>query len=253
MNLDVRNLSVEIDKKKILKNVDMSCQKKKFTGIIGPNGSGKSTLLRTVYKSINPKSGSIKLGDIDILNDSYKNIFKHLSVVSQFNNLDFDFSVKEIVLMGRIPHKKIMEKDNLNDFKIVEDALKKVGLLEYQDRSFLTLSGGEKQRVILARAICQEPDFMILDEPTNHLDIKNQLEMFKIMKNLNISVLAALHDISMAARYCDYLYILKNGEIYAQGSPKEIINKETIDYVYNVDCEVYKNPINEELEIYYRR
>lgn len=253
MNLDVRDLSVEINNKKILKGVDLNCKNKDFTGIIGPNGSGKSTLLRTVYKVISPKSGSINLGDIDILKDSYKNIFKYLSVVSQFNNLDFDFSVSEIVLMGRMPHKKLMEKDSIEDLEIVEDSLKKVGLLDYKDRSFLTLSGGEKQRVILARAISQEPEFMILDEPTNHLDIKNQLEMFKTMKDLNISVLAALHDISMAAKYCDYLYILKDGKIYAHGTPEEVINKKTIDDVYCVDCEIYKNPISEELEIYYRR
>ncbi len=175
-----------------------------------------------------------------------------MGVVGQFNNLGFDFSVYDMVMMGRTPHKNLMEADNKEDYEIVHNALKKVDLTTYSDRSYLTLSGGEKQRVILARAIAQEPKFLILDEPTNHLDIKYQLQIFSIVKSLKIGVLAALHDLSMAATYCDILYVVKNGEIVTYGKPNEILTKELIKSVYEIDCEIYTNPITGEMAIAYK-
>ena len=249
MDLIVKNLDLSIDNKKIIKNISLECENNKFIGLIGPNGSGKSTLLKSIYKILKPNQGEIYLGNINILEESYKEIFKSMSVVGQFNNIDFDFSVYEIVMMGRTPHKSFFEDNDEYDRKIVERAINKVGLSKYKDRSYLTLSGGEKQKVILARAIAQSPEFLILDEPTNHLDIKNQLELFKILKSLNIGILAALHDLNMAIENCDILYILKEGEIIAKGSPKDIIKKDIIDFVYDVNSQIYKNPINGKLTV----
>ncbi|MGL6221754.1 MAG: ABC transporter ATP-binding protein, partial [Lacrimispora sphenoides] len=127
----------------------------------------------------------------------------------------------------------------------------RVNLEKYADRSYLTLSGGEKQRVILARAIAQEPKFLILDEPTNHLDIKYQLQILSVVKSLNIGVLAALHDLSMASVYCDILYVVKDGQIIASGNPKAVLTKNLIRQVFEIDCEVYPNPITGDLAIAY--
>ncbi|MCY7558759.1 ABC transporter ATP-binding protein, partial [Paenibacillus macerans] len=157
--------------------------------------------------------------------------------------LYFDLTVQQMVMLGRTPHKKLLESDKREDYAIVEEALARTNLIDYKDRSYLSLSGGEKQRVNLARTIAQQPKFMILDEPTNHLDIRYQLEILSCVKGLNIGVLAALHDLEMAAHYCDYLYAIKNGEVYAHGTPDQVLTPETIESLYQVKCQTYINPV----------
>jgi iron complex transport system ATP-binding protein len=251
LNLKANNLSVTLSGADIVKDISIYVDDGRFVGIIGPNGCGKSTLLKSIYKVIKPQSGSVFLGDKDVLKSTARMISRHMGVVGQFNDLSFDFTVHEMVMMGRTPHKRLMESDNQNDYEIVDAALQKVDLGAYADRSYLTLSGGEKQRVILARAIAQEPKFLILDEPTNHLDIKYQLQILSIVKSLKIGVLAALHDLSMAAMYCDVLYAVKNGGVVAYGKPNEILTKELIRQVYDVNCETYTNPVTGDLAIAY--
>ena len=251
MNLKVDHVSVTLSGADIVKDISMKVDNKQFVGIVGPNGCGKSTLLKSIYKVIKPQKGLVFLGDKDVLQSSARAISKDLGVVGQFNELSFDFTVREMVMMGRTPHKHFMESDNIEDYKIVADALDRVNLAKYADRSYLTLSGGEKQRVILARAIAQEPEFLILDEPTNHLDIKYQLQILSVVKSLNIGVLAALHDLSMASVYCDILYVVKDGQIIASGNPKEVLTKKLIRQVFEIDCEIYSNPITGDLAIAY--
>ena len=251
MNLKVDHVSVTLSGTEIVKDISMKVDNKQFVGIVGPNGCGKSTLLKSIYKVIKPQKGFVFLGDKDVLKSSARAISKDLGVVGQFNELSFDFTVREMVMMGRTPHKHFMESDNIEDYKIVADALERVNLAKYADRSYLTLSGGEKQRVILARAIAQEPEFLILDEPTNHLDIKYQLQILSVVKSLNIGVLAALHDLSMASVYCDILYVVKDGQIIASGNPKAVLTKKLIRQVFEIDCEIYSNPITGDLAIAY--
>lgn len=253
MELNVENLSVSFANADIVKNISLQVKNKRFVGLIGPNGCGKSTLLKSIYKVIKPKQGKVFLSDIDVLASSPKAVARNLGVVGQFNEMSFDFTVREMVMMGRTPHKGLLETDSAIDKQIVEQALHTVDLADYASRSYLSLSGGEKQRVVLARVLAQQPKFMILDEPTNHLDIKYQLQILNIVKNLNIGILAALHDLELAAEYCDDLYIVKQGQIVAGGTPEQILTKEMISQVFDVNCEIYKNPVTGGLGIAYLR
>lgn len=238
MNIKVDDLNITLEKNNILKDINIEVDNKEVVGIIGPNGSGKSTLLKCIYRVLKPNDGAILLDNIDIKDMSVKESSKRLAVLSQHNNYNFDFTVKDIVLMGRSPHKKFMERDNKNDYDIANEALKKVDMFEFKDRSFQSLSGGEQQRVILARALAQQPQCLILDEPTNHLDIKYQLQLMRIVKGLGIEVIAAIHDLNIAAMYCDKIYVLKDGEVIKYGKPKDILTQELIKDVYEVDSEV---------------
>ena len=241
MNIKTENINVTLEKNNILKGINIEVDNKEFVGIIGPNGSGKSTLLKCIYRILKPSEGVIKLDGIDMKNISIKESSKKLSVLSQHNNYNFDFTVKEIVLMGRAPYKKFMERDNKEDYDIVNDALEKVDMLEFKDRSFQSLSGGEQQRVILARALAQKPKCLILDEPTNHLDIKYQLQLMRIVKSLNIEVIAAIHDLNIAAMYCDKIYALQSGKVVSYGTPEEVITPEIIRNLFEVESTVNMN------------
>lgn len=251
MKLTIEHLNLSIKQRTLLEDISLKTKDSQFVGLIGANGSGKSTLLKTIYKTLKPDSGEIYLDELNILHSSEKKVAQNLSVVSQFNELSFDLTVKQMVMLGRTPHKRLLEQENKQDLQIVEHALKTTNLLDYQDHSFLSLSGGEKQRVILARAIAQDPQFMILDEPCNHLDIRYQLEIMEIVKNLDIGILAALHSLEDACRYCDELYVLKHGNIIAHGKPKEILTETLIEEVYGVKCKIYQNPITQQLGFYY--
>lgn len=241
MDLLLENIEIEMAAKKIIKGIDLHVVDHSFVALLGPNGSGKSTLLKAVYRVLQPSSGTIYLNNLAINQIPSKKIAQQMSVVSQFQHNSFDFTVQEVVLTGRTPHLNMLEKESKKDFEIVEDALRQTGLYEYKDRNIANLSGGEKQRVALARAIAQSPSLMILDEPSNHLDIKYQLEILNIIKCLNLNVLSALHDISLAAQFCDYIYFIKEGEIISHGTPKQVITKEMIKEIYEVDCEVFQN------------
>lgn len=252
MRINTEGVTFSIGKSDILKSVDIDVKNKEFVGIIGPNGSGKSTFLKCLYRNLKPTSGVIKLDDIDLSNITVKESAKKIAVVAQHNYYNFDFSVLDIVLMGRSPHKKIMERDSKDDYEIVENVLKKVDMIEYKDRNFSSLSGGEQQRIILARALAQDTECLILDEPTNHLDIKYQLQLMNILKSLEIEVIAAIHDLNIALMYCDKIYVLKDGNIIAYGNPNEILTRELIKEVYEVDSIINKDKKGNILSISYK-
>lgn len=167
-----------------------------------------------------------------------------MSVVSQHNQQNFDFNVEDMVLMGRSPYKKLLERNNEEDLNIVKDSLKLVNMLSFKKREFSSLSGGEQQRIILARALAQQPKCLILDEPTNHLDIKHQLHLLNIIKSLNISVVAAFHDLNIAMKYCNQVYILKEGHIKVSGKTKEVITESIIREVFEVNSTIHKTENN---------
>lgn len=251
MGLRYENVSIALAGRPIVREVSLLVEDRQFVGLLGPNGCGKSTLLRSLYKAVRPQNGAIVLNTLDVLKSNPKAIARQMSVVSQFNSTGFDMSVRQFVLAGRSPHKGLLEKDSERDFEIVRRALRTVDMESFADRSYSTLSGGEKQRVVLARAIAQEPGFIALDEPTNHLDIKYQLSILSAVKSLQIGVLAALHDLNLAAMYCTYIYLMNAGHIVAKGTPHEVLTEENITAVYEVRCQVSKDPEQGNLHITY--
>ena len=210
-------------------------------GVIGPNGSGKSTLLKCIYRVLKPTGGAVWLDGRALSDYSYKESARQVAVVAQHNYYNFDFSVRDVVMMGRSPHKRALDRDNARDHQMVARALETVGMADFAQRSFATLSGGEQQRVILARALAQDTPCLILDEPTNHLDIKYQLQLMDIVKGLDRTVIAAIHDLNIAAMYCDRLYAVKEGRVVASGRPEEVLTPALIRAVYEVEAEVLRD------------
>lgn len=251
MRLEVKGLTFSYGEKGTIKDVSIQVDKGEFVGLIGPNGSGKSTVLKNVYRGLTPDKGSILLDGENLLKMSYKKSARKMAVVGQENDVPFDFMVEEIVAMGRSPHKKMFDIDNAHDKQIVHHALEHMGMEKMAKKNYLNLSGGEKQRVIIARAIAQESDFMILDEPTNHLDISYQMQIFDFIKRLNITVLSAIHDLNLAALYCDRIYVLKKGEIVLCGTPEEVFTPENIYDIYGIHSSVMKHPVTGKRSITY--
>ena len=238
MNISAKDIRLSYGAEEILKGVSIHSGSREFVGLIGPNGSGKSTLLKCIYRILKPNAGQIFLGEEELQTMSVKESARRMGVVAQHNYYNFEFTVKEVVMMGRSPHKKTLERDNARDYEIVDQALKTVGMEEFAQRSFSTLSGGEQQRVILARALAQQTPCLILDEPTNHLDITHQLQLMRIVKNLPVTVISAIHDLNIAAMFCDRIYVLKDGVLEGEGTPGEVLTPELIRRIYKVESEV---------------
>ncbi|MEG0308021.1 MAG: ABC transporter ATP-binding protein [Clostridium sp.] len=247
--VQVENLRFSIDKKDILKDISIDIPKDSFVGVIGPNGSGKSTLLKNIYRLYKPSSGSILIDNKELAKMKDKDCAKEIAVLAQESNTHFDFTVEQIVKMGRYPYKSVFEDYSKADLQMVKDMLKKVGLESFGGRNFSELSGGEKQRTLIARALVQDTNFLILDEPTNHLDIGYQIQLMDLVKNLNITTLAAIHDMNLAAMYCDYLVVMKDGKIKEFGTIEEVINSEMLKEVFGVNAYVGVNPINNKLQV----
>lgn len=249
MKVQVKNLKFNMDKKEILKDVSFDVPKGSFVGVIGPNGSGKSTLLKNIYRLYKPSGGNILLDNKNLSTMKDKECAKEIAVLAQESSSQFDFTVEQIVKMGRYPYKSIFEDYSKEDLKMVEDMLKKVGLDNYSERSFSNLSGGEKQRTLIARALVQNTDFLILDEPTNHLDIGYQIQLMDLVKSLNITTLSAIHDMNIASMYCDYLIVMKDGQIIKFGKVEEVITSKMLKEVFGVNAYVGINPINKKLQV----
>ena len=238
MKIEARAVEALLGGNHILKGIGLETGGRELVGVIGPNGSGKSTLLKCIYRVLRPTAGAVYLDGRDLDSYSYRESARRVAVVAQHNYYNFDFSVREVVLMGRAPHKRALERDTAEDYRIVEESLETVGLAAFADRSFSTLSGGEQQRVILARALAQRTPCLILDEPTNHLDIKYQLQLMDLVRSLDRTVIAAVHDLNIAAMYCDRLYAVKDGQIVGQGAPKKLLTPDFIREVYEVDAQI---------------
>ena len=240
------------DNKKILNDLSLTIRDHSMVGIIGPNGSGKSTLLKCMYRVLSPEKGTIYFDGKNLTDYSFKETAKKMAVVAQHHDSSFDFNVLEMVLIGRSPHKKFMERENKKDIDMAYDALRAVEMEGFSDRNFSNLSGGEKQRILLARALVQNTDYLILDEPTNHLDIKHQLHFMQVAKGLKATVISAIHDLNIATMYCDFIFALKDGNILSFGTPEEVINEQTIEILYGVKAKVLLDEEIGKLHVMYR-
>jgi len=215
MQIEATSIESVLSGNHILKGVNLQAGQRELVGVIGPNGSGKSTLLKCIYRVLQPTSGAVLL-DGKFLNDhSYKESARKIAVVAQHNYYNFDFSVRDVVLMGRAPHKRALDRDNATDFRIVEDSLDTVGMLSFADRSFSTLSGGEQQRVILARALAQQTPCLILDEPTNHLDADMADWLEEQLKKRTGAILMVTHDRYFLDSISDRIIEIDKGKIYS--------------------------------------
>ena len=215
-----------------------------FVGLIGPNGSGKTSLLRCAWRFSKPQSGEVGLGHHNVWKQSSRWCAQRIAVVLQEFPDAFGLTVEEVVAMGRTPHKGLFDGDTVEDRNLVLHALESVGLKGFEDHAFTTLSGGEKQRVILARALAQQPQLLILDEPTNHLDPRYQLELLQLVKRLKIGTLASIHDLNLAAAFCDRLYVIDHGRIVACGTPKEVLNAALLRNVFGVEALIDEHPLH---------
>lgn len=253
--MDIRSEDVEVNLEgnHILKGVTVMAESNKIIGVIGPNGSGKSTLLKCMYRVLQPAVGAVYIDGRKISEYSVRQSARRVAVLAQHNYYNFDFSVREVVLMGRAPHKRAMERDTAEDHRIVDEALATVGMADLRDRSFSTLSGGEQQRVILARALAQQTPCIILDEPTNHLDIKYQLQLMDLVCGLGRTIIAAVHDLNIAAMYCDYLYVMKDGRVVAEGAPDSVLTPQMIRDIYEVEARVTEDESGLKRVMYLRR
>jgi len=226
----------------ILGGVDLTVEHGETVGVIGPNGSGKSTLLRCLYAWHAPSSGAVLLDGSDVLTLPPTTRAQSVAVLAQHSEAGLGLTVAEVVALGRLPHRRAWGQADGADAAAIGDALRAVGLVSWRDRPFAPLSGGEKQRVLFARALAQRPALLILDEPTNHLDIRHQLELLQAAQALGISVVTTLHDLNVAARWCDRLFLLDHGCIVATGTPDAVLTPRLIGSVYGVGVDRDQDP-----------
>ncbi|MET9785032.1 ABC transporter ATP-binding protein [Streptomyces canus] len=235
MRLDIEDVSVE----GILRDVRLDVPDGAFVGLVGPNGSGKSTLLRCVYRALRPAGGAVRLDGDDVHTMDPRAAARVLAALPQESSAEFDFTVAEVVAMGRLPHRG---RTAAADEEICADAMDRTGVRHLADRGFLALSGGEKQRVLIARALAQQPRVLVLDEPTNHLDIAHQLDVLSLVRGSGLTVLAALHDLNLAAAHCDLLYVIADGRTVASGPPHDVLQPALLAEVFGVRAHPVRHP-----------
>lgn len=238
--IDVERVAYEVPGKKILNGVEISFPSQSFTGIIGSNGSGKSTLLKNIYRVLNPTEGCVYLDGEAILKMPSKSVARHMAVLPQENSSDFDYTVEEMVRMGRFPYHNFFDQNRHReqDYEIIRKYLTLLGLQNYEKRLFKTLSGGEKQRVFIARALAQETNLLILDEVTNHLDIGYQYKVLEVLSGMNLTMISAIHDLNLALRFCDHVILLDEGRVLAEGTAREVIHEEMLKRIFHIRARV---------------
>ncbi|MEU1511065.1 ABC transporter ATP-binding protein [Streptomyces sp. NPDC005811] len=242
MRLTVDHLRVTLDGKPILREVTLEAEKGDVVGLVGPNGSGKSTLLRTVYRSLRPGGGVVRVGGDDVWELSARTAARRTAAVLQDAGATTGLSVTEIVALGRTPHHGLLGRDGAEDREAVADAVARCGVTPFAHRAHATLSGGERQRVLLARALAQRPRLLVLDELTNHLDIRARFELLDLIRGTGITTLAVLHDLDLAARLCDRLVVLHRGEVVAAGPVLEVLTPDVLQDVFGVRGTTERHP-----------
>jgi iron complex transport system ATP-binding protein len=246
--IEVKSIFFRYHKEWVLQDVSFRVEKGEFIGLIGPNGSGKTTLLKVLYRLLSPQNGEVLFELVPLKRMDRKDIAKRIGVVAQETHLLFPFSVMEIVLMGRSPYLGHLMFESEKDLEIARKAMEWTETLPFSDRPIDELSGGERKRVFIARALAQEPEVILLDEPTANLDIHHQVDFLDLILTLNrergLTIIMASHDMNIASEFCDRLILLQEGRIYKIGTPNEVITKENIERVYGCEVWVDQNPLS---------
>ncbi|MEG0784936.1 MAG: ABC transporter ATP-binding protein [Christensenella sp.] len=244
MGISIKNVNLSINDTPILHDVSLELNAG-MVGVIGPNGAGKTTLLRTISGYFKPNSGSVLIDELDIRKIDVKTLAKKMALVPQNYAMEYDFTVLETVLMGRNPHKKTFESDSTADVALARECIAKTGIEHLENRSVLGLSGGEWQRMIIARALTQQSNILLLDEPVSNLDIKHQVGILSLVHELvadsNLMCVCVLHDLNLASHYCSEIVLMKNGRVFEFGAARDILRKETLEAVYDTRINMIDN------------
>lgn len=236
--LEARDVSWSVRGRSIITDLSLAPAPGTMVGVLGPNGSGKSTLLRVMTGLQRPDTGRVLLDGTDIRRMSRRRFSRRVALVEQEVSTDQNPTVRDVIELGRIPHRAAWSGPRPGDDEAVARAATTTSLTDRLDQRYGTLSGGERQRVQIARALAQEPEVLVLDEPTNHLDIRHQLDLLALVRGTGATVIAALHDLNLAAAYCDHLLVLTDGRAVTSGPPSEVISEEMIRSVYGVGARV---------------
>ncbi len=250
--IDAQALSFSVDAKHLLDGVDLRAERGQFVGVIGPNGAGKSTLLRAISNVLGYQGGSVSLHGADLKSLPARKVAELLALVPQVAPFTQGFTAFELVLMGRYPHLGRFQVEGEADDRIAADAMRLTETDSFTNRTLDTLSGGERQRVFLARAVAQQPQVLLLDEPTANLDILHQLKILGLVRRLvddGLTAIAAIHDLNLAARFCDRLVLLSEGRVVTDGTPEEVLTAETLESAFGVRAELYRDPVTGSLAI----
>ncbi|TQM38934.1 ABC transporter ATP-binding protein [Pseudonocardia cypriaca] len=231
------DVSFAYDGKLVIDGVGLRAGPGEVVGLIGPNGSGKTTFLRTLYAALRPRAGLVTVDDDPVATLSGADLARRLAVVAQETPSDLPITVADMVLLGRSPHRRAFAPFTREDHRAVAAALSRVGARHLADRRYATLSGGERQRVLVARTLAQQAEHLLLDEPTNHLDIRYQHEILRLVGRLPVTTVVVLHDLNLAARYCDALVLLDRGRVVGAGSPEQVLTVEAVRAVYGMHVE----------------
>ena len=245
--ISLQELSFSYRTQAVLQDIDLEIPHQSFLALIGPNGSGKTTLLRVMSKALRPQRGAAMLDGSPLASFSARKLAQKLAVISSEQHFEFPFSVANVVAMGRFPHLNRLERMSDEDWKIVDEAMERTCVRDFRNRSISQLSSGEKQRVLIARAIAQQPSILMLDEPNAHLDINHQIAIFNLLRTLNrqhqMTVIVVLHDRSAAAAFCETMVLLHQGRIVRTGTPAEVITEELIQQTYGAEVVVFPSPV----------
>ena len=244
----VKNLQLGYQDKVIVPNLSLELPQNKIIALIGPNGCGKSTFLKSLARLLKPKAGSIELKTQNIWHKSAKEYAKDLALLPQHHIVPEGISVRELVAYGRSPYLNLWGKLNEQDEALVDQAMAETKVTEFGERLATDLSGGQQQRVFLSMTLAQDSDIVLLDEPTTYLDLNHQAELMNIMRRLQQqgkTVITVLHDLNQACRYCDYLVVMKKGELITQGTPQEVMTPELLKEVFDLDVIIHPDPISQ--------
>lgn len=242
--ITVQDLCWSVPGRRILDSVSLCLFAGEFVGLVGPNGAGKSSLLRALYGHIRPTSGGIYLNGLPLDSYSRNALSRKMAVVLQESSSSFALRVREVIELGLIPHKKLLSFDTEADKQRIQQAAEQMEVSHLLRSAFDDLSGGEKQRVMIARAIVQAPEVLVMDEPTNHLDVQHQIDVLKMARQLGVTVILSIHDLNLAAAFCDRLVVLSQGRIIVEGAPEQVVTKAMLSEVFAVSAEVDTHPVS---------